>query len=116
MPVEFCLCNRRITGEDPAAGRSCSTWIQSVSIDLSSFGTELPEAREPTFLADVNEARHYALIVVHAHIGLDTSAFSALTLLVGHQEEHMALWPVKNCMMRCWCGCLEVQMICIWSN
>jgi len=63
---------------------------------------------ELTFLADVNEARHYALLVVHARIGLDTSAFSALTLLVEHQEEHMALRPVKNCMMRCWCGCLEV--------
>ena len=30
--------------------------------------------------------------------------FSALTLLVGHQEEH----PVcKNCLMRCWCGYLS---------
>jgi len=30
-----------------------------------------------------------------------TNAFSALTLLVGHQEEH----PVcKNWVMRCWCG------------
>ena len=31
-------------------------------------------------------------------------AFSALTLLVGHQEEHLA-W--KNWVMRCWCGYLS---------
>ena len=30
--------------------------------------------------------------------------FSALTLLVGCQEEHPAC---KNWVMRCWCGCLE---------
>ena len=31
-------------------------------------------------------------------------AFSALTLLVGHQEEHLAC---KNFVMRCWCGYLH---------
>ena len=31
-------------------------------------------------------------------------AFSALTLLVGHQEEHVAC---KKLVMRCWCGCLS---------
>jgi len=31
------------------------------------------------------------------------TAFSALTLLVGHQEEHPAC---KNWVMRCWCGYL----------
>ena len=31
-------------------------------------------------------------------------AFSALTLLVGHQEEHPAC---KNWVMRCWCGYLS---------
>ena len=45
-------------------------------------------------------------------------AFSALTLLVGHQEEH----PVcKKLVMRCWHGYLsgarcKMQMICIWSS
>jgi len=32
------------------------------------------------------------------------SAFSALTLLVGHQEQHPAC---KNWVMRCWCGYLS---------
>ena len=32
------------------------------------------------------------------------SAFSALTLLVGHQEEHPAC---KHWLMRCWCGYLS---------
>ena len=32
-------------------------------------------------------------------------AFSALTLLVGRQEEHLAC---KNWVMRCWCGYLSV--------
>ena len=32
------------------------------------------------------------------------NAFGALTLLVGHQEEHPAC---KNWAMRCWCGCLS---------
>ena len=31
-------------------------------------------------------------------------AFSALTLLAGLQEEHLAC---KNWVMRCWCGCLS---------
>jgi len=34
------------------------------------------------------------------------SAFSALTLLVGHQEEHLSAWPVENWVMRCW-RCME---------
>ena len=32
------------------------------------------------------------------------TAFTALTLLVGRQEEHPAF---KNWVMRCWCGCLS---------
>ena len=34
---------------------------------------------------------------------LTITAFSALKLLVGRQEKH---WPVKNWLMRCWCGYL----------
>ena len=44
-------------------------------------------------------------------------SFSALTLLVGHQEEHLAC---KNWVMRCWCGradCIApsgaIQIVCI---
>jgi len=44
-------------------------------------------------------------------------AFSALTLLVRHQEEHLVC---KNWATRCWCGYLsgasEVQTVCIWSS
>jgi len=37
-------------------------------------------------------------------------AFSALTLLVGHQEKHPSC---KNWVTRCWCGCLS-RMRCKW--
>jgi len=45
MPIEFCLRNRWITGEDPQGGHA-PPWIQNVCNDLSSFGMELAEARE----------------------------------------------------------------------
>jgi len=37
-------------------------------------------------------------------------AFSALTLLVGHQEEHLAC---KNKVVGCWCGYLSGAIVCI---
>jgi len=43
-------------------------------------------------------------------------AFSALTLLVGHQKEHLAC---KNWAMRCWCGYLSgarCRFFCIWPS
>jgi len=42
-------------------------------------------------------------------------AFSALTLLIGWQEEHLAC---KNWVVGCWHGhvCCEMQMIYIWSS
>jgi len=51
-------------------------------------------------------------------------AFSALTLLVGHQEEHLAckkfwldvrksIWPVKSWVTRCWHGYLSTAR-CKW--
>jgi len=50
-------------------------------------------------------------------------AFSALTLLVGHQEEHLAH---KKGVMRCWCGymvgncclslCLNIAGLRSWKN
>ena len=36
------------------------------------------------------------------------TAFSALTLLVGRQEEH---WPRTNSVMRCWCKCSYVSAV-----
>jgi len=41
---------------------------------------------------------------------LHQPALSALTLLVGHHEEHPAY---KNWVMRCWCGCLEQGADCV---
>jgi len=51
------------------------------------------------------------LIIVH----YQRTAFSALTLLAGRQEEHPAS---KNRVVRYWHGYLssEVQIICIWSS
>ena len=42
-------------------------------------------------------------------------SFSALTLLVGRQEEHAAC---KKWVIRCWCGYVwsEVQIVCRWSS
>ena len=43
-------------------------------------------------------------------------AFSALTLLVGRQEQHPAY---KNWVMRCWCGYLSgarCRFFCMWSS
>ena len=35
---------------------------------------------------------------------INVCAFSALTLLVGRQEEHTAC---ENWVVKCWCGCLS---------
>ena len=45
-------------------------------------------------------------------------AFSALKVLVGRREEHLAC---KNWMVGCWCGYLSgarcrMQIVCIWSS
>jgi len=44
-PIKLCLHICQITGENPP-GRPRSTWIWNVCNDLSSFGIELPEARD----------------------------------------------------------------------
>jgi len=44
---------------------------------------------------------HYVLCYLSAVTGV---VFSALMLLVGHQEEHPAC---KHWLMGCWCGCLS---------
>jgi len=41
--------------------------------------------------------------ILHSAIVVN-NAFSALTLLVWHQEEHLAC---KNSVMKCWCACLS---------
>jgi len=43
-------------------------------------------------------------------------AFSALTLLVGHQEEHLALKKLSDEVLAWLSVWSEVQMICIWSS
>jgi len=47
---------------------------------------------------------------------LDFSAFSALTLLVGCQEEHLACKTLSDEMLVWFSVCSEVQMICMWSS
>jgi len=53
--------------------RPHSTWIRNVCSNLSSFGMELPEAREAAqnrlFWQMLTKDSAYASIVVHAHIG-----------------------------------------------
>jgi len=44
-------------------------------------------------------------------------AFSALTLLVGHKEEHLAYKKILSDEVLAWLSLWnEVQMICIWSS
>ena len=43
-------------------------------------------------------------------------AFSALTLLVGRQEEHPACKKLSDEVLAWLCVWSEVQMICIWSS
>jgi len=44
------------------------------------------------------------------------TTFSALTLLVGHQEEHPACKKLNDDMLAWLSVWSEVQMICIWSS
>jgi len=45
-----------------------------------------------------------------------TSAFSALTLLVGHQEEHLACKKLSDEVLARLSVWSEVQMSCMWSS
>jgi len=45
-----------------------------------------------------------------------TAAFSALTLLVGRQEEHPAYKILSDEVLAWLSACSEVQMICVWSS
>ena len=47
---------------------------------------------------------------------LDFNAFSALTLLVGCQEEHPARKNLSDVVLAWLSIWSEVQMICIWSS
>jgi len=44
------------------------------------------------------------------------SAFNALTLLVGHQKEHLTRKKLTDEVLARLSVCCEVQMICIWSS
>jgi len=43
-------------------------------------------------------------------------AFSALTLLVGHQEEHLAYKKLSDEVLKWLSAWSEEQVICIWSS
>jgi len=45
-----------------------------------------------------------------------TSAFSAMTMLVGHQEEHPAYKILSDEVLAWLSACSEVQMICVWFS
>jgi len=47
---------------------------------------------------------------------LNFSAFSALTLLVGCQEEHLACKTLSDEMLAWLSVCSEVQIIGVWSS
>jgi len=65
-------------------GRPRSTWIQNVCNDLSSFGMELPEAREAAQnqpfwkMLRKYSAMQYTTIVVRGDIGLDVTCLPCL--------------------------------------
>jgi len=44
------------------------------------------------------------------------SAFSALTLLVGHQKKHPACKKLSDEVLVWLPACSEVQIVCIWSS
>jgi len=50
------------------------------------------------------------------HLFVSNIAFSDLTLLIGHQEEHPACKKLRNEMLKWISVWNEVQMICIWSS
>jgi len=47
---------------------------------------------------------------------MDAVAFSALTLLVGHQKEHPAYKKLSDEVLKWLSAWSEEQMICIWSS
>jgi len=47
---------------------------------------------------------------------VSNTGFSALTLLVGRQEEHMARKKLSDEVLAWLSVCSEAQMICIWST
>jgi len=63
------------------------------------------------FLLDVSEFFGYLL-----HFSSPIIAFCALTLLVGHQEEHLACKKLSDEMLTQLSVCREVHMICMWST
>jgi len=46
----------------------------------------------------------------------DSFAFSALTLLVGHQEEHPACKKLNDEVLMWFSEWSEVKIVCIWSS
>ena len=56
------------------------------------------------------------LFVFYSPSGLAVCAFSALTLLVGHREEHPAKKKLRDEVLAWLSVWSKVQMICIWSS
>jgi len=57
-----------------------------------------------------------SLWVSYIHFSPKKLVFSALTLLVGHQEEHLACKKLSDEVLAWLSVWSEVQMICIWFS
>ena len=102
---------RRIVRAASNGGRPCASTVQKGIC----YGTRCKFARAHGRVQMQGTFHHAAAAVLHFRLDTSTavgllpllaqwSAFSALTLLAGRQEEHPAC---KNWVMRCWCDCLS---------
>jgi len=90
----------------------------------------LPPPQDPLFAAGL--PTHLAPFILHLKFGFCWTlcaftnyiylftyllhAFSAFTLLIGHQEEHPACKRLSDGVLAWLSVCSEVQMVCIWSS
>ena len=91
---------------------SAKIFLYFYSFVITGFREPVWNKECPSFSSPVVDQRGCVIVFVMAL----TIAFSALTLLVGCQEEHL---DCKNWLMGCWCGYMsgsKVQIVCIWSS
>jgi len=68
------------------------------------------------YLAVRSRMTTYKPNVLKVHYHISTTAFSALTPLVGWQEEHPARKNKSDVVLVWLSVCSKVQIICIWSS
>jgi len=64
----------------------------------------------------IQELSSFACFLESLTFMWDYSAFSALTLLVGHQEEHPACKKLSDDMLLWSSVWSDVQIVCLWSS